>query len=146
MAMGTHGASETRSHVDVHRIRPLTFAWLWVTGQAGKLSTSVAHTMESLRGDNIYSATVYVKIFTPQKFCLYLCIAEIFSRINFRKCGKGHHNILLVIINTGQKNCMVKISPMRADGEYFRIYGILSFIGKLFSFRSSLISTMEKAF
>ena len=46
----------------------------------------------------------------------YLCIAEIFGGINFRQCGKGHH-ILCVIINTGQKIHVIKISPMRADGE-----------------------------
>ena len=45
----------------------------------------------------------------------YHCIAEIFGGINFRQCGKDH--ILFVIINTGQKIGMIKISPMRADGE-----------------------------
>ena len=45
-----------------------------------------------------------------------LLIAEIFGGINFRQCGKGCH-ILYVIINTRQKICMIKISPMRADGE-----------------------------
>ena len=43
----------------------------------------------------------------------YLCIAEVFSGINFRQCGKGHH-ILNVIINTGHA---IKILPIRADGE-----------------------------
>ena len=46
----------------------------------------------------------------------YLCIAEIFSGINFRQCSKGHH-ILNVIINTGQKIRAIKISPIRADGK-----------------------------
>ena len=46
----------------------------------------------------------------------YLCIAEIFGDIIFHQCGKGHH-ILYVIINTGQKIHVIKISPMRADGE-----------------------------
>ena len=49
-----------------------------------------------------------------------------FGGINFRQCGKGRH-ILFVIINTGQKICVIKISQMRADGEIgenFRVYGI----------------------
>ena len=46
----------------------------------------------------------------------YYCITEIFSGINFRQCGKGCH-ILYVIINTGQKIRVIKILPMRADGE-----------------------------
>ena len=45
-----------------------------------------------------------------------LCIAEIFVGIKFRQCHKGYH-ILYVIINTGQKICVIKISSMRADGE-----------------------------
>ena len=44
----------------------------------------------------------------------YLCIAKIFSGINFRQCGKGCH-ILYVIINTGQKIRIIKILPKRAD-------------------------------
>ena len=36
--------------------------------------------------------------------------------LNFYQCGKGHH-ILCAIINTGQKIHVIKISPMRADGE-----------------------------
>ena len=36
--------------------------------------------------------------------------------INFCQCGKGRH-ILYVIINTGQKIHVIKISPMRADGK-----------------------------
>ena len=39
-----------------------------------------------------------------------------FGGINFRQCGKGRH-ILYVIINTGQKIRVIKISPMRADGK-----------------------------
>ena len=47
----------------------------------------------------------------------WLSIAEIFGGINFRQCGKGRH-ILYVIINTGKKKIrIIKISPMRADGE-----------------------------
>ena len=46
----------------------------------------------------------------------YLCVAEIFSGINFRPCGKSHHR-LYVFINMGQKICGIKISPMRAGGE-----------------------------
>ena len=46
----------------------------------------------------------------------YLYITKIFGEINFRICGKGHH-ILNVIINTGQKICGIKFSPIRADGE-----------------------------
>ena len=61
--------------------------------------------------------TVYVKIFAWQKFRQpHLRIAEIFGGINFHQCGKGHH-ILYVITNTGQKIRVIKISPMRADGE-----------------------------
>ena len=62
--------------------------------------------------------TIYVKIFAWQNFAKpsYLCIAEIFSWINFHQCGKGRH-ILYVIINTRQKIRVVKILPMRADGE-----------------------------
>ena len=37
----------------------------------------------------------------------YLCIAEIFSEINFRQCSKGCH-ILNAIINIGQKICVIK--------------------------------------
>ena len=55
----------------------------------------------------------HFKIFTKPS---YLCTAETFSGINFRRCCKGHH-ILYVIINTGQNICVIKISPMRADGE-----------------------------
>ena len=46
----------------------------------------------------------------------YLCIAEIFSGINFRQCSKGYH-ILNVINNTGQKIHVIKIPSIRADGE-----------------------------
>ena len=62
----------------------------------------------------------------------YLCIAEILGGINFRQCSKDRH-IFYVIINTGQKIHVIKISPMRADGEIgktspgenFRVYGSL---------------------
>ena len=54
-----------------------------------------------------------MKIFAKPR---YLCITEIFSGINFRQCNKGYH-ILCVIIHTGQNICMIKILPMRADGE-----------------------------
>ena len=50
--------------------------------------------------------TVELKLFTGQKFlpnpASYLCVAEIFSGINFCPCGKGHHR-LYVFINTRQK-------------------------------------------
>ena len=46
----------------------------------------------------------------------YLCIAEIFGGINFHQCGKGRH-VLNVIINMGQKTHVIKISPIRTDGE-----------------------------
>ena len=45
----------------------------------------------------------------------YLCIAEIFSGINFRQYGKGHY--ILNVINTGQNICAIKILPIRADGK-----------------------------
>ena len=48
----------------------------------------------------------------------YLCIAEIFYGC---QCGKGCH-ILYVIIKTGQKIHMIKISPMQADGEIGKIF------------------------
>ena len=62
--------------------------------------------------------TVYDKFLLDKIFAKpsYLCIAEIFNGINFCQCGKGCH-ILNVIINTGQKICMIKISPIRADGK-----------------------------
>ena len=40
-----------------------------------------------------------------------LSIAEIFSKINFRPCGKGHHRLY------GQKLPGIKILPMRGGGE-----------------------------
>ena len=47
----------------------------------------------------------------PANYCIaknfakprYLCIAEIFDGIKFRQYSKGHHNMLYVIVNTGQK-------------------------------------------
>ena len=61
---------------------------------------------------------------------MYLCIVEIFGGINFHQCGKGRH-ILYVIINTGQKIHVIKISPMRADGEIgenFCVYGTMTLV------------------
>ena len=55
----------------------------------------------------------YDKYFTKPS---HLCVAETFGGINFCQCGKGRH-ILYVIINTGQKICVIKILPMRADGK-----------------------------
>ena len=65
--------------------------------------------------------TVYNKILTKQKF--FQTYLPLYCR-NFHQCGKGHH-ILNVIINTGQKICAIKISPIRAEGENFSAYGIM---------------------
>ena len=48
----------------------------------------------------------------------------------FCQCGRGHH-ILYIIVNTGQKICVIKFSPMRAGGKIcenflnFCLYGSL---------------------
>ena len=74
------------------------------------------------KGLSTYTQDTYIPYTT--KFSLdknfakhsYLCVAEIFGGINFCQCGKGHH-ILNVIINTGQKIRVTKISPIKADGK-----------------------------
>ena len=60
-------------------------------------------------------------IFTKPR---YLCIAEIFSGINFRQCGEGCH-ILYVIINTEQ----IKISPTRAGGKIGENFFLVKIFG-----------------
>ena len=64
--------------------------------------------------------TVYMKFSLDKNFAKpsNLCIAEI---LNFRQCSKDRH-ILYVIINAGQKIRIIKISPMRADGEISKIF------------------------
>ena len=43
--------------------------------------------------------------------------SEIFGGINFRQCGKLVAISSMYSLIQDQKNCMIKISPMRADGE-----------------------------
>ena len=59
----------------------------------------------------------------------YPCITKIFAGIKFRQCGKGRHIFCVIrVINTGQKICGIKISPMQAGGEIgenFWLYDII---------------------
>ena len=62
----------------------------------------------------------------------YIYITEIFGRIIFHQCGKGHHNnnnIFYVIINTGQKIYGLNILlPRRAGGEVFLLVKISGYV------------------
>ena len=53
----------------------------------------------------------------------YLCIAEIFSGmiLYFYPCGEDHHRPY-IIINMGQKNCRIKVSPVGARDEKAKIF------------------------
>ena len=61
------------------------------------------------------------------------CITEIFHGMNFRPYGKITIMRYYVIINTGQKICGIKFSPMRAGGQNrkkVKISGYTEYVGQ----------------
>ena len=55
----------------------------------------------------------------PNPANVYLCIAEIFNEISFHPHGSycSDHYTFCVTINTGQKNCRIKVLLIEAGGK-----------------------------